>query len=324
MWPKRLTGGIDKRYCERAASTTVRKRLISRWSMATTAQSEYSPIPADPEKLDSLLRDFADTCGIQLAEVSVSASYQFEDGGSDRRTIEPSAISVLVPVARPIALIALRNDLQDQRLYIWVSEDHVTIQAEADTMSSAKDLVEGAVACLGLTPYAPPAQERVVALEKRLDAVQALQQEDVHLRCFLSFRFNPADEVLAAQVERFLQLQGVEVLTGLSYEPRKVEDKVRSLLAQALDFLVLLLTSSGDSSWLRDEIAEARTAEVPVIPLVEDGVEFKQGLFGNVEQIPFSPGHIGDVWISLTEALEFIRATRRHAVNDEDELTSES
>lgn len=294
--------------------------------MATTAERDYSPIPADPEKLDRLLSEFADMCGIQPAEVGVSAFYTFEDGGTDRRMIEPSAVSALVPVAPPISLIVLGSQglLGRPVLFIHVRADHVRIQAEADTMSLAKDLVEKAIACLGLTPYDPPAQNRVAGLEKRLDAVQALQQEDVHLRCFLSFRFDATDEALAAQVERFLRLQGVEVLTGRSYEPRRVEDKVRSRLTQALDFVVYLLTSSGDSSWLRDEIAEARAAQVPVIPLVEEGIKFEQGLFGNVEHIPFAPGHIGDVWISLTEALEFIRATRRHAVGYGDEPKSES
>jgi hypothetical protein len=56
---------------------------------------------------------------------------------------------------------------------------------------------------------------------------------------------------------------------------------------------------------------------------VEEGVTFEQGLFGNIEHIPFAQGHIGDVWISLTEALEFIRAMRRHA-GGYDEPMSES
>jgi hypothetical protein len=254
----------------------------------------------------------------------VSACYGFEDGGSDCRTIEPSAISALVPVAAPISLIVLRKQFHEPALSIEVDEDSVCIWAEAETMSLAKNVVERAVACLGLTPYDPPIQNQVAALEKRLDAVQALQLEAAHLRCFLSFRFNGTDEALAAQVERFLRLQGVEVLTGRSYEPRRVEDKVRSRLTQALDFVVYLLTSSGDSSWLRDEIAEARAVQVPVIPLVEDGASFQQGLFGNIEHIPFAPGHIGDIWISLTEALTFIRAARRHAVGNDDEPMSAS
>lgn len=293
--------------------------------MATTAEKDYESIPADPEGLDRLLLAFAAAAGIESTDILVTASYRFEDGGSDIRHIEPSAISALVPVAPPISLIVLREPGLGSRLelYIQLHDDHVHIWAAADTMSAAKALVESAIAALGLEPYEAPPQNRVDELQKRLDAVQALQQEDVHLRCFLFFRFGSEDESVAAQVERYLRLQGVEVLTGRSYEPRRVEDKVRARLARTLDFVVYLLTSSGDSAWLRDEVAEARTAQIPVIPLVEEGVQFEQGLFGNVEYIPYSQGHVGDVWISLTEALEFIRALRRRAVGADNGLDPE-
>ena len=170
--------------------------------MATAAPRAFSPIPADPEKLDRLVGEFADACAIQPAQVVVRVSYQFEDGATDIRRIEPSAICALVPFASPISMLTLRGEnFQSQVLQIHVGEDHVVIAAEADTVSMAKDLVERAVGCLGLAPYDPPTQRQVAALAKRLDAVQALQQEDVHLRCFLSFRFTAVDEALAAQVE---------------------------------------------------------------------------------------------------------------------------
>ena len=178
-------------------------------------------------------------------------------------------------------------------------------------MSVAQALVETAVSCLALEPYVPPADTRISSIERRLDTLQELQEED-RLRCFLSFRFNEQDTAAAAQVERFLELQGADVVTGRSYEPRRVEDKVKSRLSQSLDFVVYLLTASGDSAWVRDEIAEARAVGIPVIPLVEQGMEFEAGLFGNIEHIPFGKGHVGDVWISLSEAIGFIRANKRH------------
>ena len=120
--------------------------------MARTAMRDYSPIPPDPERLDHLLNGFADTCGIQPAEVKVYVSYRFDDGGTDIRSVEPSALSALVPAALPISMITLTNKLSPPLLYIHIHRDHVGLEAEADTMSLAKNVVEGAVTCLGLTP----------------------------------------------------------------------------------------------------------------------------------------------------------------------------
>lgn len=290
--------------------------------MATTATDrEFTPIPADPERLDNLAKRFTAETDSEAAEVTVSVSYQFEDGSSDIRQMQPAALPTLVPIAPPISLITLRPaDTLSACLSIHVRQDHVLIYAEASSMSLATALVETAVSTLGLEPHSPSDERRLFAsLERRLDAVQSLQEEDIRLRCFLSYRFKDADTRVANDVQRFLELQGVEVLTGSSYEPRRVEDKVHSRLSSALDFVVYLVTASGDSSWLRDEVSEARVTGIPVIPLVEEGVAFEGGLFGNVEYIPFAPGHVGDVWIAFVEALAFIRAGRRRGSHLKDE-----
>ena len=281
--------------------------------MATTAQKAFTPIPADPERLENLASHFAAETDSEATEVRVSVSYQFEDGSSDIRQMQPSALPTLVPIAPPMSLITLRPaDMLSACLSIHVRQDHVLIYAEASSLSLATSLVDTAVSTLGLEPHSPSDERILIAsLERRLDAVQTLQEEDIRLRCFLPYRFTDADTRVAQEVERFLQLQGVEVLTGRSYEPRRVEDKVHSRLSSSLDFVVYLVTASGDSSWLRDEASDARAAGIPVIPLVEEGAKFEAGLFGNIEYIPFAPGHAGDVWISLVEALAFIRAGRR-------------
>lgn len=281
--------------------------------MATTAQKAFTSIPADPERLENLASHFAAETDSEATEGRVQVCYRFEDGSSDIREMQPSALPTLVPIAPPISLINLRtSELIGPVLSIAVRQDHVVIQASASSMSLATSLVDTAVSTLGLEPHSPSDERALLAsLERRLDAVQTLQEEDIRLRCFLSYSFTDADAGVAHEVERFLQLQGVEVLTGRSYEPRRVEDKVRSRLGSALDFVVYLVTASGDSSWLRDEGSEARAAGIRVIPLVEEGAKFEAGLFGNVEYIPFAAGHVGDVWIALVEALAFIRAGRR-------------
>jgi hypothetical protein len=273
-------------------------------NMARTAFSEYEPIPADPELLQRLNKSLSELWG---QTTQISASYEYEDGGTDIVQIESHTLQTLVPLAPPISLITFRpQDLFGSALSIFVRSDCLIVSASADTMMNAKQTKTVAVMALQLQLKSEGESERVVELERRVDAVQRIQEENIRLRVFLSFRFIEPDTSIAQELERFLSLHGVDVVTGQSYEPRRIEEKVRSRL-KGVDCIVYLLTTSGGSVWVRDEIAASLGAGVPVIPIVEEGESFERGLFGDIEWIRFDSGHIGDVWIKLTEALGYLR-----------------
>ena len=80
----------------------------------------------------------------------------------------------------------------------------------------------------------------------------------------------------------YQKLENVEVLTGRSYEPRPVHEKVADRLA-GLDLLVLIVGVDGESEWGRDEISTARARGAAVIPIVTEGSKFEAGLFGDLE-----------------------------------------
>jgi hypothetical protein len=169
------------------------------------------------------------------------------------------------------------------------------------------------VSCLALKE-APPEpsrgaltadiEGRVIALEK---AVFGRQRP---LRCFLSYRFIPESEIIALKVQQFLNLLDVEVVSGATYEPRRISEKVLSKLTGSLDFIVVLVSRAGESMWTRDEIATALSQGIAVVPLVENGANFVTGLFGDLEHIPFEPGHIGDAFLKLLEAVRFLQRER--------------
>lgn len=285
--------------------------------MPTTAVSSYQRIPSNPAALERLASALEGHWGTEL---QIMVHYQYDDGGFDIQTVPIESLVTLIPVAPPISLLSFspKDSLGGPDLHIHVRKNSVGLNTRDETMTAANDLKVVAVEALGLEPMSVDDNpERVTNLERRLDAVQRIQEEDVRLRAFLSFRFGEPDSELARDLERFLNLSNIEVVTGQSYEPRRVEDKVRSRLS-GVDFVVYLLTSTGDSAWVRDEIATARASEIPVIPLVEEGIEFDQGLFGNVEWIRFGSGHIGDVWIRLTEAIKYIRAGRARSIESVD------
>ena len=113
------------------------------------------------------------------------------------------------------------------------------------------------------------------------------------------------------ELSRFLELVGVDVLTGIGYEPRRVSAKVLERLKGSHEFFVYLITKEGESSWTRDELAVAYGSGLPVILLVERGAEISKGLLGDWEYIQFDTDHLGDAYIRVLEALRFIGERKR-------------
>jgi hypothetical protein len=127
------------------------------------------------------------------------------------------------------------------------------------------------------------------------------------LRCFLSYRFTPENEDPARRLHDFLILLGIDVVTGNTYEPRPVSQKVMDRLKDDLDFIVLLIGLDGESFWTRDEIATTKHKMIPLVPIVEDGVIFSSGLFGDLEYVTYAKGHIGDSFFKVLEAVKYVR-----------------
>jgi hypothetical protein len=183
---------------------------------------------------------------------------------------------------------------------------YIEIAASSDRSTLPQALVQNFSAALAVKPIRLEFTDAVSELTSRVEYLERkITSPKERLKCFLSYRFDPAVEGLAQKLERFLALLDVDVVTGAGYEPRSVVAKIRDKLGSSdLDFLVLLISKNGESMWTRDEIAMAK---VPVIPIVEDGAKFEPGLFGDLEYIRFSDGHIEESFIKLLEALKFIR-----------------
>src|SRR3990170_29373 len=77
---------------------------------------------------------------------------------------------------------------------------------------------------------------RLIAyLEAQLSEVPSNVHNRIHpLRCFLSFKFTPKGKKYAAEVRHFLELIGIEVVTGERFEPRGISNKILELLSSDL------------------------------------------------------------------------------------------
>jgi len=154
----------------------------------------------------------------------------------------------------------------------------------------------------------PTIPEQIYELRSMIEELRAtIVKPTKNLRCFLSYRFDPKIEATVLRLQRFLSLLDVEVISGTSYEPRRISDKVMERINQSIDCVILLISESGESAWTRDEISFANSKGIPIIPIVEENTKFERGMFGDLEYIPYASGHIGDVFIGLLEAINYIK-----------------
>jgi hypothetical protein len=154
--------------------------------------------------------------------------------------------------------------------------------------------------------------EALAPVLKRVEQLEeALLSPSRPLRCFLSYRFTESNEIVALKIQQFLTLLNVDVLSGATYEPRQVSEKVLSRLREPLDLIILLIMSNGESMWTRDEIGTAIHRGIALVPLVEKGAKFESGLFADVEHVEFAAGHVGDTFLKLLQAVHFVREQKQ-------------
>jgi len=233
---------------------------------------------------------FTEKAGGDIASMRVHGTgnvYQVEGTFS-------TAVDLAAAIARLASLLKLAeraSPLDEMKQKIEAGELQLKMLSESVSRATAE----------GVILTFPEISDRIKALEAAVFAPKRV------LRCFLSYRFQPENELTALRVQQFLHLLDVIVLSGAGYEPRRITEKVLARLREPLDFVVVIISSDGQSMWTRDEIAWAITVGVPIIPLVEHGAKFEPGLFGDIEYIAYDTAHISDTFLNLLQAIRFIR-----------------
>ncbi len=96
-------------------------------------------------------------------------------------------------------------------------------------------------------------------------------------------------------------------MTGEQFEPRRIEDKVKARLRADIDFIIAVISKAGESKWIRDELGDANSRELPVVVLLEKGATFDKGIFGTLEYITYDLT-IEQTFPALLEGVNFIQA----------------
>ena len=262
---------------------------------------------------------FVATLGDKPARIGISVSQDLPDGGTAHRKFSsPSELATICDLKGQWILVDGWTSSNEFRSFN-IKEDSglIEVSASSDTPGNMQSILELLTKTLELkeasdeilaknqSPSRREISERLAVLERIVLGPSRT------LRCFLSYRFTPENEDPARRLRDFLTLLGIDVVTGNTYEPRPVSQKVIERLKDDLDFVVLLIGQDGESFWTRDEIAAAKQKMIPLVPIVEEGMNFSSGLYGDLEYITYSKGHIGDSFLKVLEAVKYVRQQRK-------------
>jgi len=129
--------------------------------------------------------------------------------------------------------------------------------------------------------------------------------------CFLFYRFNARVKYLAPELSRFLTLLDIKVLSGMGSDQRREAGKASGQPKSGHDFFIYLITADDEGTWTKDELAAAYGEGVPVIMLVEKGSKTGKEILSGREYIEFDADHIGDTFIAILEAINFMRDQKK-------------
>jgi hypothetical protein len=162
------------------------------------------------------------------------------------------------------------------------SEEFLCVTIEGSTVH---EILESVIEYFGLKPDVPP----VLSPKPPRTA-------------FIGHRFDSSGVDFADKVARFLELLGFRVVTGRSFSPKSISEKVRAMV-DAQHLLFIILTPGSDDTWLIQESIFGDIKGKPIFILKENSAIFKPGLFADMEYIPFNSSNIETCFIPILEGL---------------------
>ncbi len=149
----------------------------------------------------------------------------------------------------------------------------------------------------------PSINNKLVAISKKLDML--LNSRKALKRIFVSMRFDDHSKSVAFDLNKFLSILNIEMVTGMGVEPRSISEKVVERIESNIDLFIILLTESEDSDWINQEIGFAKAKRIPILILKEHCVDKKNfGMLNDNEYISFQ--HISEAHIGILETINYI------------------
>jgi hypothetical protein len=282
--------------------------------MEVSISNNYTKKPWGLGKLKKLCEGLAEIIGANIEDIRIGAKRRLDDRTSADVTYTIDEVSTIIKIDQDINQFSLffRNKEIDFFFLIISYKDHYrfSFDTEGDKLQNVIELSEN---LLELEEYVSQESKKLSDsdLVERIERLEQLIESKNSLKCFLSYRFTEYSKSLVFELTRFLDLVGIEVVSGINYEPRRISQKVTDKLNENFDFFIYLVTSEfGESMWIRDELITTYNKEKPIIPIIEIGAKFEPGILSDWEYIPFSKGDISKTYIGILEALKYIKLAK--------------
>ena len=141
-------------------------------------------------------------------------------------------------------------------------------------------------------------------------APEVPQVGSIRKSVFIAYHFDEVGQYCAEKVSAFLKLLGFSVLTGRSYSPQPVNDKVSERMNQQ-DIVVAIHTAGDDNTWITQETVlasqkqkkETGGKKLPLLILKQKQADFKSGILADQEFIEFENTDVEKCFIQMLEGL---------------------
>jgi hypothetical protein len=153
----------------------------------------------------------------------------------------------------------------------------------------------------------PSINKKIVTINRKLD--EMLKQKKNVKKVFVSMRFDEHSKRVAFELNRFLSLLNLEMITGMGVEPRSISEKVKERIGTDIDLFLILLTKSGSSDWINQEIGYAKGKDLHLLVLKEKNVDKTiAGMLADNERIEFTK--ISETFIGILEAIQYLENSK--------------
>lgn len=280
-----------------------------------------------PKDISGALISIMDELGVPDDAIEISGTFKTKSGETEIKKIALSDLAAIrdfegqttaVVVSYPTDLI--KGNSKDNAITFCNYEGGILINVCTNNFPSIQSIMEKLEGQLKLIemPEKPQRRRSDELLEEKAETKEstnissgASPEIAKSVSCFLFYRFNARVKYLAPELSRFLTLLDIKVLSGMGSDQRREAGKASGQPKSGYDFFIYLITADDEGTWTKDELAAAYGEGVPVIMLVEKGSKTGKEILSGREYIEFDADHIGDTFIAILEAINFMRDQKK-------------
>lgn len=304
--------------------------------MQVSRHKVYESKKFRPKDISGALISIMDELGIPEDTLEITGTFKARSGETEKKSITLSDLAAVrdfegqtnaIMVSYPTDLI--KGNSKDNSITFCNYEEGILVNISTNNFPSIQSIMDKLEDQLKLVERLeePQGKSKTAPVERKAE-IEIMETTNISHEfskspsCFLAYRFNARVKFLAPELSRFLTLLDIKVVSGLGNERRSTAGKGSARTKSGYDFFIYLITQDDENTWTKEDLALAYGEGVPVIILVEKGSKTGKEILGNHEYIEFDPDHIGDTFISILEAINFMK-DQKLAVDQQSDLPEE-